>query len=97
MDTENPHFASQDENEPQDDFEGDLGPIENGRGSRFDFMSMYIKEVAILVLGVLIGFFWSQYFQEVDNEAHLIVLLLLIVLCLIRLIYLLMSGRNKVS
>ncbi len=48
----------------------------------------YIKECTMLFVGVFIGFFWSQYFNQVSQEAHIIVLLLLVILCLSRYIFL---------
>ncbi len=48
----------------------------------------FLKEVAIFVTGVFIGFFWSQYFIQVGEEAHIIIVLLLVIFCLIRYIYL---------
>lgn len=57
--------------------------------------TQFIKEVCILLLGVMIGFAWSQYFREVSQEAHLVVALSIVVLCMVRFIYLMSRSREE--
>lgn len=47
----------------------------------------FLKELLILIVGLGIGFFWSQY-SEASQEAHLVIGLLIVILCLVRYIYL---------
>lgn len=64
-------------------------PEQSETASRQGEITMtFVKEVIILGLGVFIGFLWHMYYQTASNEAHLIVILLLVVLCLVRYIYL---------
>lgn len=54
------------------------------------------KEVAIFAVGVMIGFFWHSYAQEVlSEEPHIIIFLLITVLCLTRYIFFLLKWRNE--
>ena len=54
---------------------------------RRSVMTGYIREVAILWVGVFIGFVWRLYFEQVSQEAHIIVILLIIILCMARYIH----------
>ena len=69
----------------------DSGP---SRGSPEDITALWLKEVGILLLGLFIGFFWFLYYREVSWEAHIIVGLLILILCLIRYTYLVLRRRN---
>jgi len=55
--------------------------------SRRNISAGFLKEVLILALGLFIGFFWTEYAQQVGNEGHLVVFLLVIILCLVRYIF----------
>lgn len=57
--------------------------------------TQFIKEACILLLGVMIGFAWSQYFREVSQEAHLVVALSIVILCMVRYIYLISRSRGE--
>jgi cell division protein FtsW (lipid II flippase) len=49
--------------------------------------AQFFWEVAVFLLGIFIGFFWSQYAQHTQSqEGHLVVALLIVVLILIRYI-----------
>lgn len=76
--------------------ESGAGPAGKGGrdGADDNIYTQFIKEVAILILGVMIGFVWSQYFREVSQEAHLVVSLSIVVLCMVRFIYLMSSSRG---
>jgi hypothetical protein len=48
----------------------------------------FLREAGSLLLGVGIGFFWCHYYRHTSVEAHIIVILLLVILCLVRYIHL---------
>lgn len=60
-----------------------------------DAAMMFLKEVAILLVGLMVGFFWRVYSAEVGNEGHLIIALLITILCLVRFIYIAVDSRGK--
>ncbi len=72
----------------------DLAPLEDEPSQeefekRTAHLAMtFLKEVSILLVGVFVGFFWRMYFEEAGNETHIIIVLLLMILCLTRYIYL---------
>jgi len=61
---------------------------------RTSLTTLFAKEVFTLLLGVMIGFGWSKYSDAVSQEAHLVILLALVVLCLVRYIYLIIRFRR---
>lgn len=61
---------------------------------RTSLTTLFAKEVFVLFIGVAIGFFWSEYSDVVSQEAHLIVFLSIVVLCLVRYIYLIIRFRR---
>ena len=64
------------------------GAAAQGRDVPERFAPVFVKEVVILCLGLVIGFFWGYYFEEVERqEVHVIMILLIVVLCLTRFIY----------
>lgn len=56
--------------------------------------TQFLKESGILLLGVLIGFLWHMYFSETSQEAHLVVSLSIVILCMVRYIYLITKSRG---
>lgn len=57
--------------------------------------TQFLKESGILLLGVLIGFLWHMYFSETSQEAHLVVSLSIVILCMVRYIYLITRSRGE--
>ncbi|GEM_PF-5468420 len=74
-----------DDQEPEPTGEAEPAP---GREARRRAQTLdFLREVAVLLIGLFIGFFWSQYFQQVGDEGHIIIALLIIILILVRYIY----------
>jgi RsiW-degrading membrane proteinase PrsW (M82 family) len=61
---------------------------------RDNIHTQFLKEACILLLGVAIGFLWHMYFSETSQEAHLVVMLSIVILCMVRYIYLIQRSRN---
>lgn len=54
------------------------------------------KEIAVFIIGVLIGFYWHAYAVQVPSEEpHIIIFLLIVVLCLTRYIFFLLRWRTE--
>lgn len=66
---------------------------EQPASSRSDFVPRFVTEVVILLIGLFIGFFWSQYSREVSPDAHIIIALLIVIMVLTRLIYYITRSR----
>ena len=83
------------DSDPRDLSQGESADAEpNGDGGadasdsrQSELTGTFIKELLILSVGLGIGFFWSQY-SEASQEAHLVIGLLIVILCLVRYIYL---------
>jgi RsiW-degrading membrane proteinase PrsW (M82 family) len=71
---------------------------EGGNGAqnagRDNIHTQFLKEACILLLGVAIGFLWHMYFSETSQEAHLVVMLSIVILCMVRYIYLIQRSRS---
>lgn len=85
-----PHGADEIDSDELQDEEAPKEGGTAGAAGRQNITLMFVKEVTILLVGVFIGFFWSQYFNaaESSDEVHIIVSLLIVILCLVRYIYL---------
>lgn len=71
-------------------------PGESGQHPSPESINMqFIKEACILLLGVMIGFAWCEYFREVSQEAHLVVSLSIVILCMVRYIYLISRSHGE--
>ena len=58
-------------------------PVPHGIIARF------VADIVIFMIGIFIGFFWSQYAEHsTNNEVHLVVILLIFILILLRYIWL---------
>lgn len=73
-------------NDPDDELEREL--------AQDNVHTQFLKESGILLLGVLIGFLWHMYFSETSQEAHLVVSLAIVILCMVRYIYLISRSRG---
>ncbi|MBI1784997.1 hypothetical protein HYR69_07620 [Candidatus Sumerlaeota bacterium] len=59
-------------------------PSSEGEREKRAMSQAFLRECGMLFTGVFIGFIWSRYFERVGQEAHIIVLLLHIILCMAR-------------
>lgn len=64
--------------------------------ARRQIATTIVKEILILFLGIFIGWIWSTYGREAGEEAHLVIFLTVIIICLVRFIYLLFTIRPAV-
>jgi hypothetical protein len=76
------------ESSPPDYEPGEEPPL------RDNVHTQFLKEACILLLGVGIGFLWHMYFSETSQEAHLVVMLSIVILCMVRYIYLIQRSRG---
>lgn len=70
-------------------------PDPNDWNAEDNVHTQFLKESGILLLGVLIGFLWHMYFSETSQEAHLVVSLSIVILCMVRYIYLISRSRGE--
>ncbi len=81
-----PPSSESPENDPSDEFDREFATD--------NVHTQFLKESGILLLGVLIGFLWHMYFSETSQEAHLVVSLAIVILCMVRYIYLISRSRG---
>ena len=84
--TNDPSPSNPSANDPDDEFDREFAPD--------NVHTQFLKESGILFLGVLIGFLWHMYFSETSQEAHLVVSLAIVILCMVRYIYLISRSRG---
>lgn len=55
----------------------------------------FLRELVIFILGILLGFYWHIYYIESQvEEAHIIIGLIVIIICMTRYLFLLKSAHG---